>query len=94
MKLATKVNKSLFEALVAYNGKEAGFNAEAGDTSFDEGHWHKTMIDEEGNGETIHVMSVDMSDETKPIKSEKGHVHQIVRWVVQEEEGHTHNVIS
>lgn len=85
MKLAQKIK----EALKPYNGKVKGFNGEAGDTSYENDHWHKTMIDAEGNGVTIKTMPYP-GDESK----EDDHVHKIVNYEVQEENGHTHDIIG
>jgi hypothetical protein len=87
MKLATKVNKLIFEAIHDYNGKVNGFNCEAGDTSWDNDHYHKTKIDQDGNGQTLETLP-------KEIRDEMHHVHKIVRWVVQVENDHDHKVIS
>ena len=88
MKLANQLRKAIDE----YNGKSSGHNAEAGDTSFENGHWHKTMVDKDGNGQTIHVMPQNDDEEGK--KFDKDHVHKIVNWEVQSANGHTHEVIS
>jgi hypothetical protein len=85
MKLANKV----LEMLGDYNGKEMGHNGEAGDTSMNMDHYHKTMIDAKGNGRTIHTMPYPGDESRKD-----DHIHEIVNWEVQEAEGHTHKIIS
>lgn len=87
MKLVNKV----LEYLDLYNGKANNHNAEAGDTSFDDGHWHKTMIDAKGNGKTVHVMPDSEDEEGGKFDH---HVHEIVNWEVKEAEGHSHTIIS
>lgn len=92
MKLANKV----IEALKPYNGKVKGFNGEAGDTSMDHDHYHKTMIDADGNGKTIKTMwpNWDGLAQDQGQDPEDDHVHTIVNYEVQEANGHTHEIIG
>lgn len=81
MKLFNEVQELLEKVKL----KDPDRQAEAGDTSFDAGHSHKTQMDKDGNGKTI---------QTLPGDHEPEHEHPIVDGVVQEVNGHTHEVIS
>lgn len=71
MKLANKVLEGIAQA-------------EAGDTSAGEdGHWHKTSIDIDGNGKTLETLPKGSEQHTHTIKDNKASGH-----------GHNHKVIA
>lgn len=76
MKLANKLSEMLQD-------RE---QAEAGDTSTNENHWHKTEIDIDGNGKTIQTLPADHLD----------HQHVITNNIALPviEDGHTHTVVA
>ena len=92
MKLAEKIKTDLEEVLKPYNGKVSDHNAEAGDTSFVDGHYHKTMIDAEGNGVTISTLIY--TDQESRKKVVEDHVHKIVKYEIKSADGHSHDLIS
>lgn len=73
------------EILELYVKNKLAYFSEAGSTSSDSDHWHKTQIDVKGNGKTI---------ETRPTGYEDEHEHEIRNWKVMPagEDGHTHVV--
>jgi hypothetical protein len=49
-------------------------------TSSDEGHFHTVKVNVNGDGKTVKTDGAD------------DHIHEIVQWMVQEENGHAHDI--
>lgn len=80
----TVKKSSMKEALRPYNGKVQGKNAEAGDTSVNMDHYHKTAVDVEGNGQTIMTLPHSYPD----------HTHDINDWELGDTNNRSHIIIA